>query len=187
MTIEALVARYGLGAVFAGAAIEGETAVVAGGVLAHHGLLPLAGACVAAATGSFIADQAWFVAGRRFRGHRWVRGLRERTAFARALALFERHPVGFIFAFRFIYGFRTVSPVAIGTSAVPTRTFVLVNAVAAVVWGVAFTLIGWFFGHALEAALGRLRPDRNVLVIGIVTLVTAAALTVAWRWRRRRD
>ena len=39
MTIEALVARYGVVAIFLGAGVEGEAAVVTGGVLAHQGLV----------------------------------------------------------------------------------------------------------------------------------------------------
>lgn len=41
--------------VLAGAALEGETAVLTGGVLAHQGLLPLAGAMAAGAIGSFLS------------------------------------------------------------------------------------------------------------------------------------
>ena len=85
MTIEAIVAKYGLAALFAGAALEGEAAVVAGGVLAHQQYFPLWAAMIAAATGSFCADQAWFFAGRRMRDHRWVAAARARPAFARAL------------------------------------------------------------------------------------------------------
>ena len=51
MAIEALIARYGLAAIFLGAGIEGETSVVAGGVLAHRHLLPLWGVWLAAASG----------------------------------------------------------------------------------------------------------------------------------------
>ena len=134
MSIEAIIAKYGLLALFLGAGIEGETVVVAGGLLAHRGLVSLPGAMVATAAGSFVADQLFFSAGRYFRGRAWVRRVSAKPVFARALGLLERYPIGFIFAFRFIYGFRTISPVAIGTTQVPTRLFVIINAVAAVVW-----------------------------------------------------
>ena len=116
LTIEALIARYGLAAIFIGAGIEGETSVLAGGLFAHEGMLSLPGAMIAAASGSFLADQAFFAAGRRFRDHRWVQRAQHKPAFAKALETLERHPIGFIFAFRFLYGLRTVSPIAIGTT-----------------------------------------------------------------------
>ncbi len=48
--------------------------------------------------------------------------------------LLERHPTGFILAFRFLYGMRTISPVIIGLSGVPFRKFLLLNAIAAGIW-----------------------------------------------------
>ncbi|MEH3035820.1 MAG: VTT domain-containing protein [Sphingomonas adhaesiva] len=185
MTIEAIVAKYGLAALFAGAALEGEAAVIAGGVLAHHGLFPLWAAMLAAATGSFGADQAWFFAGRRMRDHRWVAAARAKPAFARAMAMLARRPIAFIFAFRFIYGFRTISPIAIGTAGVSPRLFAIVNAASAVTWGVIFCSIGYWFGHAFEAVIGRLAEDHRLwwVVGGLVATGIAAAL--AHRHRSR--
>ncbi|MHA4875595.1 DedA family protein, partial [Enterococcus faecium] len=70
-----------------------------------------------------------------------------------------------IFAFRFLYGFRTISPVAIGTTKVSARLFVLVNGVSAIVWGVVFTGVGYLFGHGFEKAIERLLPDRHAILI----------------------
>lgn len=186
MTIEALVARYGLAALFAGAAIEGETVVVAGGLLAHQGLLSLPGVMIAAALGSFAADQAWFAAGRRFRGHRWVKRAQAKPAFAKALGMLERHPIGFIFAFRFIYGFRTVSPIAIGTTMVRAQTFLTVNAVAATVWGIVFAGVGYLFGNAFERFIGKLHPHGWTLWYIVAGFVALGLLIAGVHWWRTR-
>ena len=183
--IEAIIAQYGLAALFLGAGIEGETVVIAGGLLAHRGLVSLPGAMAATAAGSFVADQLFFTAGRHFRDYGWVRRLHQRPVFARALDWLHRYPIGFIFAFRFIYGFRTISPVAIGTTRVTTRLFVVINAVAAVVWGVVFTAIGYLFGHQFEKLLARLLPDSRLLLAGAGVLVAVAATWGVVRWYRR--
>ncbi|AGH48212.1 hypothetical protein G432_02420 [Sphingomonas sp. MM-1] len=176
MTVEALIARYGLLAIFIGAGVEGETVVVTGGLLAHQGLLPLPGAMIAAALGSCLADQLFFAAGRRFRDRPRVRRLIARPAFARAFAMFERHPLAFVFGFRFLYGLRTVSPIAIGTSRLPARTFLLMNAIAAAIWGVVFTGIGYAFGQGIERLFGRLRTAEHVIaaVAGVAIILLAA-------------
>ena len=186
MSIEALVARYGLAALRVGSGIEGEAVVVAGGLLAHQGLVPLPGAMAAAVVGSFAADQAWFAIGRRFRDHRWVAKARAKPAFARALGALERHQIGFIFAFRFIYGLRTVSPIAIGTTRVPARTFLLVNGPAAAIWGVTFTLVGYLFGGAFERLVGKLRPHGEQLWWIVGGLVAAGVVIGGLHWWRRR-
>jgi len=187
MSIEGLVAHYGLIALFVGAGLEGEAVVVAGGLLAHQGLVPLYGAMIAAAAGSFVADQSWFYLGRRFREARLVRKIRAQAAFARAVAALERHPIGFIFAFRFIYGLRTVSPIAIGTSAVPGRTFLPVNATAAAIWGSVFTLVGYVFGQNFERFFGRFTPHGHQWLWIAAALIAIGALIGAWHlWQRRR-
>lgn len=185
MSIESLLQHYGLATLFLGAGIEGEAVVVAGGALAHRGFFPLAGAMAAAAAGSFVADQLWFFAGRRCRSHRWVRAAHERPAFARALAFFRRYPVAFIFAFRFLYGLRTVSPIAIGTTDVSARLYVIVNLVSAIVWGILFAAIGYHVGHAFETFIGRLVPDTPVLIAILAVLLAAAGGYALWRWRAR--
>lgn len=176
-----LIARYGLFAIFAGAGLEGEAVVVTGGVLAHKGLLPFWGVAACAAAGSLLIDQFWFFAGRFFRDRRWVRRVRERPAFRRALALLERHATLFILAFRFVYGIRTVSPIAIGTSRVATGRFVALNAVAAAVWGPVITAAGYFLGHAADTLLHR-SAVRWPLLAGLAL----ASIVAAWSWRRAR-
>jgi len=184
MTIETAIARFGLLAVFVGAAVEGETAVVTGGLLAHEQLLPLGGVMIAAAAGSLLADQALFYLGRHYREHRRIRAIMSRPQFAKAWTMLERYPRRFIFAFRFLYGLRTISPIAVGTSSVPARVFLLLNLLAAIVWAVAATTIGYAFGHGIEVLIGEMREIEHVAAAAGALI--AIALGTAWFVRRRR-
>jgi membrane protein DedA with SNARE-associated domain len=184
MSIESLITRYGLAAIFLGAGFEGETSVVTGGLLAHQNLLPLVGAGIASATGSFAADQLFFFIGRRYRDTARIRQMIARPAFARALRTLDRHPAAFILGFRFLYGLRTISPVAIGTSQVPARTFIVLNAISASVWAALFTGVGYVFGDRVLALLG----GHHNKFVGIAILVGAVALVfvVLRLWTRYR-
>jgi membrane protein DedA with SNARE-associated domain len=166
MTFEMLIARFGLLALFVGAGVEGETVAMIGGLLAHQHFFPLPGAMIAVAAGSFVADQIFFAIGRRFRDHPRVRRIAARPGFAKAVAAFERHPRRFILVFRFIYGLRTVSPIAVGTTDIPARIFIPLNAVAAIVWGVLFTGIGYVFSQGIEQFFGKLRSAEHMLIAG---------------------
>ncbi|MDE1993139.1 MAG: DedA family protein [Rhizobiaceae bacterium] len=178
MTIELLIARYGLLAVFLGAAIEGETMVILGGVFSHRHLMSYWSAATAACAGSFLADQTLFFLGRYARNYPRVRKIIEKPAFARVTHLLERYPTGFIFAFRFIYGLRTISPTAIGMSNVSPIKFVVINAAAAMVWGFLFTAIGYLFGQSIEQMFGRLPLHRHVLIaLAIIIVVLLAIVT----------
>jgi membrane protein DedA with SNARE-associated domain len=184
MSIESLITRYGLVAIFVGAGLEGETSVVTGGLLAHQNLLPLVGAGIAAATGSFAADQLFFFIGRRYRDTARIRRMIEKPAFAKALGTLDRHPAAFILGFRFLYGLRTISPIAIGTSHVPARTFVVLNAISAIGWAALFTGIGYLFGDRVLALLGG--HHSKLVSIAILVGVVAAIFIVLRLWHRYR-
>ncbi|RZL80101.1 MAG: DedA family protein [Sphingomonas sp.] len=185
MSIETLIAQYGLVAIFLGAGIEGETAVVTGGVLAHQHLLSLGGTAAAAVAGSFVADQLFFLAGRRYRDTARVRRIAAKPAFAKALDTLERHPTVFILGFRFLYGLRTISPIAIGTSHVPARTFVVLNAVSATIWGVLFTGIGYLFGDTLLEAVHQIMPKHKLAGVAILAVAIAVVMAAIRYWRGR--
>ncbi|MGO6700037.1 DedA family protein [Rhizobium ruizarguesonis] len=177
MSIELLIEHYGLLAIFLGAAFEGETAAFLGGVISHRGLLTYWSASLAATAGSFAGDQFWFFAGRY--AARWglVRRLMETPTLARATRLLERYPTGFILAFRFLVGLRTISPIVIGTTRIATGKFIILNAAAALVWGQLFTGLGYVFGHGIEQTLGHLPLHRHLLIaVGAAAVVAAAAL-----------
>jgi membrane protein DedA with SNARE-associated domain len=182
--LEELLARYGLIGIFLGAGIEGEAATIAGGVLAHKNLVSLWGAMIAAATGSCLVDQIYFFLGRFFRRNAWVNGLVSKPAFERALTFLERYPAGFILGFRFVYGMRTISPIAIGTSRVPAAKFVILNMVAAAVWGPLFVWIGYTFGKALDPLIARVSHGALYVIIGLALLGAVIAIAI-WLLRRR--
>jgi membrane protein DedA with SNARE-associated domain len=186
MTIDSLIADYGLAAIFLGAGIEGETCVVAGGVLAHRHLLPLWAVWLAATSGSFVADQLFFASGRYFRDHPRVKRIAAKPGFAKALVTLERHPVLFVMGFRFLYGLRTVSPIAIGTSHIRTRTFLPLNALAAAIWAALFTGIGYGFGGGIERLFGGVLSADRLVPIAAVGLVALIAIAQIVRWSHHR-
>ena len=96
MTIEALVARYGLAAVFLGSVAEGETVVLAGGLLASRYLLSLPAVIITAACGAFACDQSLFLVGRVCRNFAPVVRQVSKPNARKALDALERHPAGFI-------------------------------------------------------------------------------------------
>jgi membrane protein DedA with SNARE-associated domain len=181
--LETLIVRYGVIAIFLGAGIEGEPFALAGGVLAHRGWLPPYIAVLAAICGSCLVDQFWFHLSRSFRRNRMVLRIKQRPAFARSLELIERYPIRFVLLFRFAYGLRAVAPVAIGTSKLPTRLFVPLNIIAAIVWGCLFTGAGYLLGPAFEQAEARYGSR-----IAIATVcVSVLAITFALRRGETKD
>lgn len=169
--MEDLIAHYGLIAIFFGSGVEGEPFALAGGVLVQrHWLRPYA-ALLAAVGGSFMIDQMWFLLSRNFRQSRMVQAVIHRPAFRRSLALIERNPARFVLLFRFAYGLRAVTAVAVGCSRMPLRRFLPLNLLAATLWGTIFTTLGYALGPALEQAVAHVGYALTALSVAVSGLV----------------
>lgn len=175
-------AALGPFAIALGAAVEGQTAVIAGGVMAREQILSPAVVVLAAALGSGIVDYLLFVLGRSFRHTRWVKRAAAKPAFDKALVLIERYPTGFILSFRFIYGLRAAGPVAVGVSSVSTRKFAILNAIAAGLWAGAFVALGYAFGPAVMALLHGMFAHAAPIAAAVAAVVAIVGLAY-WRWR----
>ena len=182
--ITALVTQYGPLAVLAGTFFEGETIVLVAGFLAHQAVLNPVTVGLCAFAGAVLGDQLWFYLGRRHAGHALVRRLPRQAVFEKALGAIERHPRKFILSYRFIYGLRTVSPVALGLSDVPAGLFLILNVAAAAVWAAAFTALGYFCGQAVETLWGDIQAAEHRLFVAL--LVAGAGFVVFQAIRRRR-
>ncbi|MBS0334063.1 MAG: DedA family protein [Proteobacteria bacterium] len=184
--MEEFLRQYGPIGIFLGAGFEGQTALIVGGLLARQHILNLWVVLACATAGSGLVDHLLFVAGRRFRTHRWVVRATQQPAFARALKFIERYPVGYILAFRFIFGLRVASPIAVGVSRIPTWRFTVLNILGAVIWATVFTLVGFVFGEAVHNILGRGHHAGRWTLIAAAAVVTAVAVVWATRYLLRR-
>ena len=180
MTIESLIAHYGLAAIFLGAGIEGEAAAIAGGVVAHRGLIPLWQVGVANWAGSMMTGQVLFTLGRLFRDRAWIRALAAKPTYATVTRAMERYPSSFIFAYRFIFGLRVITPLVMGSSRLPALRFASLNAIGAVMWSLVFTGLGFFFGKGIERVFGHLPTRSHLIALGVIVVVV---LIIAWLCR----
>ncbi len=184
-----LFARYGYAVVFGGVFLEntglpvpGETALLAGAALAHHGQLSLFWVIVTAITAAILGDNLGFFIGRRggrriAERHGWRIGLtRERLIqFDR---FFERHGPKTVFAARFITGLRVVGAVLAGGSGMAWPTFLFYNASGAIVWCTTVAFAGYSLAYSwdtLERWIGRtgLVALALVIVVGLIGFARA--------------
>lgn len=187
MDFARLISEHGYLITFVGALIEGETVLTLAGLAAHRGYLHLPLLIALAATGSSIGDQMYFLIGRRY-GERLIdRFPRVRPAVRRVDALVIRYAGASVIAVRFLYGLRTLGPIAIGTTRMPWHTFALYNVLGAVVWATCWILAGYLVGEVLHMLLGDLRRIEAWLFAGVAAAALAyvAFLHFARRARSR--
>jgi membrane protein DedA with SNARE-associated domain len=171
MSLDALIAHYGLAAIFIGAGTEGEAAAVAGGIVAHRNLIPLWQVAAATFGGSLVTGRLLFLAARRFRNAPWITRQIARPACVAIMRAVETRPIGFILIYRFVFGARTLTPIVLGVSRLPALRFSLLNAVAAALWAAVFTGLGYVFGKTVEHLFGHLPSRPHLIMIGAVVIV----------------
>lgn len=168
MSLEALIIAYGYPLLFVGALLEGETAAILGGFLAHRGYLSLPGVILVMFLATLAADQFFFVLGRS-RGKAF---LEQRPAWqpnvAKVSRLLERYGSLIVIGFRFLYGLRTVTPIVIGMSGFSQERFIVLNTIGALVWAVVMVLAGYMFGHAFELILADIKKYELWVILGLV-------------------
>jgi membrane protein DedA with SNARE-associated domain len=185
--IHAFLVSYGLIVVYLGVIIEGESVLIAAGFLAHQGVMNPFAVFLAAFAGSLTGDQLLFYAGRYFGTSRLVQRQMARPLFASLLARVQRNPVLFTLSVRFIYGARTIGPMALGVAGVRPLLYTALNVVAAAIWAALFTLIGYLCGQTIEQLAGRLHgPEMKIAIAAAIAIGAVLILHFGRAWLMHR-
>jgi membrane protein DedA with SNARE-associated domain len=185
--VEVFLARYGLLAVFAGAAFEGDVSVVLAGVVAHLGFFTLPHAVEIAWLGGFVGDSLWFALGRFNAGA--VRGSRLYQHAAPVIErLVARLGEGEIVMSRFVYGTRIASMFFWGVRGLSYARFAAFDLVGCLTSATVLAGLGFLMSESAVALVGRVRRAQLWALIGLlVSLAVLSALrhVVGWLARER--
>lgn len=165
--------------------IPSETGLITGGILSAEGAMSLPLVIAMASIGSFVGDNLAYWIGRSAQewACRWItRGEKGRRGLEWAQRELDEHGGSIIIVARFIPGGRTPTMIACGILEFPYRRFLVLDAVAAVLWGSINTLIGFIGGTAFaENTIGAF-----ALSFGVAVAV-GGAVEVVRRMRRKPE
>jgi membrane-associated protein len=159
--------------------LPSESLVVAAAALAASGRLSVVLVAVAAAAGALLGDNLAFLCGRLLdtRMRRWLEATpRRRERLGWVEHQLDRRGGTIIVGSRFVPGGRTATMIAAGLLEMPWRRFVALDLIAAVIWALYGTAIGYFGGSAFE--------DEPVVGVGValaLALVAGAAIEAGRR------
>ncbi len=180
--MEQLLIRFGPLAIFAGAALEGDVALVLGGVIAHLGMVDPVVAVIASALGGLAGDAAWFAIGRRS-----ADAIRATATYRRVGPTVERLAKRFgdrqLLLARPVWGTRVMSMLFWGSQRLPVRRFLMFDVPAATIWAILLVSLGWAGSQSAQAVLGEVRRV-EMWVLG-AALVAGGAAFVLRRVRPR--
>jgi membrane-associated protein len=163
--------------------VPSETAVITAGVVAAAGDLSLAIVIPTAELGAVAGDNTAYLVGRRYGTRATERYFssdkaRHRVEWAHD-QLRERGGELIVIA-RFIPAGRTVVTLSAGTLGYPWPRFVVFDAIAAAIWSLYASLLGYFGGKAFEKA-----PWKGLLLAFAIAFAVTGTIELV-RWLRRR-
>ncbi len=190
----ALLMSHGVAVVFGatlaarlGAPVPAVPFLIVAGALSVGGQLSFAGAVAAALAGNLIGDATWFLAGRRW-GLRVLRllcriSLSADSCVQRSESILGRWGGVSLILAKFVPGVSVVAPPMAGALHMSNTRFLAYETVAALIWTLAFLLLGRVF-HAAIADVLALLAKVGLAATAVVVLVLVTLL--GWRYRLRR-
>lgn len=173
---------FGEAALFIGFVLPGETAVIVAGVVASKGHVNVVTLCILVVVSAIVGDTVGYEIGRKY-GARLIElpiVRSRRHSIERALDGLRRRGVIYVFVGRFTAFLRAIMPGLAGMSRLPYRRFLAANASGALLWGVGYTLLGYFAGAALNSI------ERVSGLVGIGILVVVIGVIVVLYFAKRR-
>jgi membrane-associated protein len=172
---------FGEAALFFGFFLPGETAVLVAGVVASQGHVNVVVVCVLVVAAAITGDSVGY-----FIGHRYGEGLmnlpilrRRRAALDRALDGLRRRGPIYVFIGRFTAFLRAVMPGLAGMSKMNYRRFLIANALGGLLWGISFTLLGYFAGTALT------KIEKYASWVGLAVLIAMVLFFVIFHFVKK--
>ena len=178
-----LLKEYGYIILFIWSIFEGETGLVMAGVLSHTGDMNIITSIIVAALGGFTGDQIYFYLGKI--NKKWV--LEElkahRRKFARARLLLRKYGGWVIFIQRFLYGMRTIIPIAIGINGYDSKKYAIINFISAFIWASLTIIPSYIFG---EHIINLLKWVKHHWYFGIMFLASVIVLLLYLNYKEEQ-
>jgi membrane-associated protein len=142
---------FGEAALFIGFFLPAEVAVLVSGAIASQGHVSVVLLCILVVASAIAGDSVGYFVGEHW-GHHLLKlpVVRKRQFLIHSAldGLRKRGPI-YVFIGRFTAFLRAVMPGLAGMSKLQYRRFFIANATGGLIWGVGFTLLGYFAGTAL--------------------------------------
>jgi membrane protein DedA with SNARE-associated domain len=151
-----LLKQYGYGILFIWSILEGEMGLIMGGLLCHSGDMNLVLAIFVAGLGGFVGDQIYFYIGRYNKEYIAKKFPHHNRKFALATLLLRKYGMGIVFIQRYMYGMRTILPIAIGLTRYSAKKFAIINIISAWCWAALTIVPVWYFGKEIIDLFHRL-------------------------------
>lgn len=170
--------EYGYVVLFAWSILEGELGLVMAGIMSHTGDMNIVIALIVGALGGFVGDQIYFYIGRFNKSYINKKLHSQKRKFALAHLLLKKYGWSIIFVQRYMYGMRTVIPMAIGLTKYSARQFAIINLISALMWASITIIPAYYYGDELLALLAWIKAHWYFAVPLVAVVVSSILYTL---------
>ncbi len=149
----------------------GFIALMGAGVLSYTGHMDLEIAILVAFIANFLGDTMLFYMGRY--NKKDVMGYlhKHKRKLALSHILMKRHGSWVIFLQKYVYGIKTLIPLAIGLTKYDFKKFTLLNLFASAIWAVVIGIASYMAGEAIKSVYEIIAQKPYIAPITLVSIV----------------
>lgn len=170
--------EYGYIVLFFWSILEGEMGLIMAGIFSHMGDMSLPIAIAVGGFGGFIGDQIYFYIGRFNKRYIHNKLRSQRRKFAIAHLLLKRYGWPIIFIQRYMYGMRTVIPMAIGLTQYSSRQFAIINFISAIFWAAITIIPAYYYGAQILEMLKWGKEHWYIAIPIILIIINLIVITL---------
>ena len=184
-----MTAFYAYLAQFVGMLLEGEISLIAASIAVYQGILTMPGVLIVALIGTQLTDWSHFWMGKYAEKKILSKKPKLAQKVQRVSQYIDKYPYFFLVVYRFIYGFRTVLPIAIGLSKISKSTFAVFSLISTIIWACFYAALGYYFGETVQPHIAWIKHHELQLLIAGVLLIGIVYLSheTLKRYKRKKE
>lgn len=149
----------------------GFVALVVAGILSYSGELNIVITMLVAGSANFIGDQFLFTVARKNKHQARKMMEKHKRKIAMSHLLMRKYGTWVIFLQKYIYGIKTLIPLAMGLTKYDYRKFIVFNLLASIVWALIIGLSAYMLGELVYTYIEEFKTYGLVLVATILLTV----------------
>ena len=149
----------------------GFVALMGAGVLSYTGHMDLTTSILVAFVANFIGDMVLFYMGRYNKKEVMVYMHKHKRKLALSHILMRKHGSWVIFLQKYVYGIKTLIPLAIGITKYDLKKFAVLNLIAAALWSVVIGFGSFMAGEVIRSAYDVIAQKPWIAPVALISIV----------------
>lgn len=149
----------------------GFLALMGAGVLSYTGHMDLTTSILVAFTANFIGDMVLFYMGRYNKKEVMAYMHKHKRKLALSHILMKKHGSWVVFLQKYVYGIKTLIPLAIGLTKYDLKKFAVLNLIAAALWALVVGIGSYMAGEAIKSLYEVVADNPWIAPLALVSII----------------